>query len=207
MAPGMRIGRTMTVIDTGDGLAVINPVRLDEAGEAELEKLGKVKYFVKVSDSHSHDDGYYVHHFNAQVWALDGAKLRGFSDDKRLGPDTPFEGAVVIEYPGASAWRECALLVKNGGGTLVTCDAVQNCVDAEGCSFVARTMMPMLGFKGGVIVPKMWRKYQKLSGSAVATTLEGVTEHSFANLIAGHGPAAIGGADAAVRAAVTAASA
>ena len=207
MAPGMWIGRTMTLIDTGDGLAVLNPVRLDEAGEAELAKLGTVKHLVKVSDSHSHDDAYYVHHFKATAWALEGAKLKGFSEDKRLGPDSPFEGAVVIEYPGTSAWRECAVLVKHGGGTLVTCDAIQNCVDADGCSFVARAMMPVLGFKGGVIVPKVWRKYQKVAGGAVSKALAGLLDTSFANLIAGHGPAAIGGADAAVRAAVTAASA
>src|SRR5881394_3068154 len=101
MAPGMRIGRTMTIIETDDGLAVLNPVRLDEAGETELEKLGTIKHLVKVSDSHSHDDSYYVHRFKPQVWALDGAKLHGFSEDKRLGPDSPFTDAEVITYPGA----------------------------------------------------------------------------------------------------------
>jgi hypothetical protein len=203
----MRIGRTMTIVEAGDGLAVINPVRLDEAGEAELEKLGAVKHLVKISDSHSHDDHYYVERFRATVWALEGAKLKGFSEDKRLGPDSPFAGATHIDLPGAGAWREGAILVKNGGGTLVTCDSIQNCVDGEGCSFIARAMMPMMGFKGGVIVPKMWRKYQKLAGDAVTKALAGVTDKTFANLIAGHGPAAIGGADASVRAAVTAASA
>src|SRR5512146_3001878 len=85
MAPGMRIGRTMTIIEAGDGLAVLNPVRLDEAGEAELAKLGAVKHLVKISDSHSHDDDYYIHRFHAKAWALAGAKLKGFSEDKRLG--------------------------------------------------------------------------------------------------------------------------
>lgn len=208
MGPGMRIGRTMTIVEADDGLAVINPVRLDEAGEAELEKLGKVKYLVKISDSHSHDDRYYVDHYRATVWALEGAKLKGFSEDKRLGPDSPFSGATVIEYEGTKGWRECAVLVTNAGGTLVTCDALQNHVDGdkEGTSFLARVMTPMMGFKGGLIAPKMWRRYQKISGSAVTKAFASVVDKSFANLVGGHGPPVIGGADVAARAAVKAAS-
>jgi hypothetical protein len=49
-------------------------------------------------------------------------------------------------------------------------------------------MTPLLGFKGGVIVPKMWRKYQKLSGEAVRNALRPILEHSFSVLSTGHGP-------------------
>ena len=57
------------------------------------------------------------------------------------------------------------------GGTLVTCDAVQNQADTEFASFGGKLMMSAMGFKGGVIVPPMWRRFQKLSGDALRQKL------------------------------------
>ena len=101
---------------------------------------------------------------------------------------------------GTKGWRECVFLT--GGGTLVSCDALQNHADTEGSSFFARVMTPLMGFKGGVIVASMWRRFQKLQGAAVASTFAPVLERSFENLVTGHGPAVVGGADGLVRAAV-----
>ena len=139
-------------------------------------------------------------------WSLPGARLDGIPAGRTLGPEGPVAGGIVVDYPGTRGWREAAYFVPVGGGTLVTCDAIQNCVDAEGASFVARIMTSLMGFKGGVIVPSMWRRFQKLSGARVRETLAGLTSLSFANLVTGHGPAVVGGADAAVRAAIDRAS-
>ena len=53
MGPGVVISRTMTIVENPDGLVVLNPIRLSEAGHAELDRLGQVKHLVKLSDSHS----------------------------------------------------------------------------------------------------------------------------------------------------------
>ena len=63
-------------------------------------------------------------------------------------------------------------------------------------------MTSVMGFKGGVVVPPMWRRFQKLSGAALSDTLAGLTQLSFENLVTGHGPAVIGGADVRLRNAI-----
>jgi hypothetical protein len=194
MRPGMTISRTMTVLDSGDGLVVLNAVRLSDAGHSELDALGKVKHLVKLSDSHGIDEPFYTDRYAPQTW--------GKANDKPLTGEGPIGGGVVVELTGTSGWRECAYWTPLGGGTLVTCDAIQNCADTEGASFMARSMMPFLGFKGGVIQPAMWRRLQKVPPPKIRTALAGLAPLAFENLITGHGPPVAGGADKLVRAAI-----
>ena len=207
MGPGITIGRTMTVVSTGDGLVVLNAVRLSESGHIELDALGPVKHLVKLSDAHSIDEPFYVDRYKPTLWSLPGAAMGELSADRTLGSDGPVAGGVVVDYGEAIGSREGAYLVPMGGGTLVTCDAIQNCADTEGASFLGRVMTMVMGFKGGVIVPPMWRRFQKVSGSRVGETLSGLADLSFANLVTGHGPPVVEGADAMVRSAIQRASA
>ena len=202
MGPGMTISRTMTILKTGDGLFVLNAVRLSDTAQAELDALGKVAHLIKLSDSHEIDEPFYADRYKPVVWSLPGARMGGLAAGRTLGPDGPVAGGVVIDYPGTTGWREAGYFVPLGGGTLVTCDAIQNCADSEGASFGGRLMASMMGFKGGVIVPSMWRRFQKVTGPRVRESLSGLTSLSFANLVTGHGPAIAGGADALVRAAI-----
>ena len=206
MGPGVTIGRTMTVVDTGDGLVVLNAVRLSDSAHAELDALGQVKHLVKLSDSHSIDEPYYVDRYKPAVWSLRGAAMGQLSIDRSLGPDGPIAGGVVVDYGETAGWREGAYLVPMGGGTLVTCDAIGNYADSEGASFLGRIMMSVMGFKGGVVVPPMWRRFQKLKGPRVGETLSGLVDLSYANLVTGRGPPVAGGADAVVRSAIERAS-
>jgi len=202
MGPGMRIGRTMTVVQGPDGLTILNAVRLSAAGEQELDRLGKVKHLVKLSDSHGIDEPYYVDRYKPEAWALPNAKLKGIVATRALGPSSPIVDSVVLRFPGTTGWLECALWVPHGGGTLIACDALQNHADGEGTSFVGRFMTSLLGFKGGVIVAPMWRKYQKVSGAGVRSALAQVAGRDFEVLVTGHGPAVVGRAGEAVRAAI-----
>lgn len=202
MAPGMVLSRTMTVVDGGDGLVVLNAVRLTDAGLAALDALGPVKHLVKLADMHGIDEPFYVDRYAPAVWTLPGARLRGIPAGRALGPDGPITGGVVIDLPTSHGGREAAYWVPHGGGTLITCDAVQHHCDGEGASALARLMSPLLGFSGGVIVPRMWRRTRKVGGPAVRDLLGGLAQRPFANLVTGHGPPVIGGADAAVRAAI-----
>ncbi len=133
--------------------------------------------------------------------------MGGLSVDCALGPDGPVSGGIVVDYGETAGWRESAYWVPTGGGTLVTCDAIQNCADMQGASFLGRMMTSVMGFRGGVVVPPMWRRFQKLKGAAVRATLSGLMDLSFANLVSGHGPPVTGGADTLVRAAIERASA
>jgi hypothetical protein len=207
MGPAMKIGRTMAVIRGDDGLVVLNAVRLSDSAQQELDALGPVKHLVKLSDSHFIDEPFYAERYEPTVWTLAGAKLRDLRPGKTLGDERPIEAGVVIDFGAAQGWREAAYWIPHGGGTLITCDAIQNHVDSEGNNFIGGLMAGLMGFKGGVAVPPMWRKFQKLKGTAVSDALAGLTEHTYANLVTGHGPPVAGGADAKVKAAIERASA
>ena len=198
----MRIGRTMTLIQEADGLTVFNAVRLSASGEKELERLGPVRHLVRLSDSHGIDEPYYAERYKPEVWALPNAKLKGLVATKSLGPSSPVLDSLVLHFPGTTGWRECALCLKRGGGTLIACDALQNHADGEGASLLGRIMTPLLGFKGGVIVAPMWRKFQKVSGAGVRSALAQVAACDFEVLVTGHGPPVVGRASEMVRAAI-----
>ena len=203
LAPGVAIGRTMAVVKHGDELTVLNSVRLSQAGEAELERIGRVAHVVKLSDHHGLDDPYYVRRFQAVFWSLPAATHPGLERGMTLGPEGPIPGAEVIVL-GDTRSPEAAYRVPQGGGTLVACDALQNCVDTEGASFLGRVLGSALGFKGGMIVPPMWKKTQGLAGETLRSGLAGLCAKPFENLVAGHGPALVGGAADQVRAAIAA---
>jgi hypothetical protein len=192
----------MTVVNGGDGLVVFNAVRLDEAGQSKLDELGEVTHLVKLSDSHGIDEPFYTDRYQPTLWSLPGAQLGGLTPGKTLTDEGPVKGGVVIDYGQTAGWRESAYWVPGGGGTLVTCDAIQNCADTEQASLGGKIMTSVMGFKGGVIVPPMWRRFQKVSGAEIRNTLNGLTELSFENLVTGHGPPVIGGADTQLRKAI-----
>lgn len=204
MGPGTRIGRTMTVVEHAGELTVINSVRLAPAEEESLARLGPVRHVVKLSDAHGIDDPYYVDRHTPTFWALEGAQLPAGITATRLGPGVPTEGAIVVELPGIGGGPECALWIPAGNGTLITCDALQNHEGKEPhASALARALTPLLGFKGGVLVAPMWRKIRKMAtGEAISRAFAPLLTHRFENLVTGHGPPVIGGADKLARAAV-----
>jgi hypothetical protein len=209
MGPGMKIGRTMTVLRGDDGLVVLNVVRLSDSGQRELDALGPVKHLIKLSDSHGIDEPFYADRYEPTIWTLPGADLGNLAtrdSGKTFGDQHPIAGGLVIDLAAAQGWRESAYLVPHGAGTLVTCDAIQNHVDKEGNNFLGGLVTNLMGFKGGVAVVPMWRRFQKLKGAAVAEALAGLTEHSYENLVTGHGPPIAGGADAKVKQAIERAS-
>lgn len=209
MGPGVQISRTMTIVKNPDGLVVLNAMRLSDAGHAELDRLGPVKHLVKLSESHGVDEPFYADRYKPEIWAMPGAKWAGggMTATKVLGPECPIAGGIVIDFPGSSGWKERGLWIPNGGGTLIACDVLQNHADMDHTSAIARFITPLMGFKGGVIVAPMWRKMQKLQGKQVEQALAGVSQLTFANLVTGHGPAVVGGADRIAKAAIERASA
>jgi hypothetical protein len=66
--PFTYITRSMIIVKSGDEVAVLNTVRLDSAGEAALDKLGRVSHIVNLTANHGCDDPYFVHKYpSAQV--------------------------------------------------------------------------------------------------------------------------------------------
>jgi hypothetical protein len=207
MGPGMVISRTMTIVKNLDGLVVLNAMRLSDAGQAALDRLGAVKHLVKLSESHGLDEPFYVDRYKPEVWAMPDAKFPGgIGATKVLGPACPIAGGKVVDFPGSAGWKERGLWIPNAGGTLITCDVLQHHVDGEYTSALGRFMTSMMGFRGGVIVAPMWRRMQKLQGAQLKQALAGISQLTFANLVTGHGPAVVGGAGDVAKAAIDRAS-
>ena len=56
MNPIVRISRNMAILRDDDGLTLVSPIRLGEAGERALEALGTVKRLVRLGAMHGVDD-------------------------------------------------------------------------------------------------------------------------------------------------------
>ncbi len=151
--------RTMTVLQEGDALTLVNTVRLTDPGLAELEALGRVRHVVRLGAFHGRDDPFYRERYGATTWALPGALgVDGRSADAELGPDLPFPALAGRTFVFTSAaLPEAAVLLPREGGILLTCDAVQSWSRVDpffsqetGAAFVAQ------GLIGPANVPSTW---------------------------------------------------
>jgi hypothetical protein len=181
IAPLLTITRNMTVVRRGGGLTVLNSVRLDEATEAELAKLGKVEHVVRVGQFHGMDDPYYVHRFGATLWAP--PRTRGADGARDLRPgETPIEGSTVMLFEHAKA-AEAVVILDVDGGAIVTCDAYQNWTTFDGCSAVGKVTIKVMGF-GPTHIGKPWFK---AVGPGVKADFERLLEMPWRHLVPAHG--------------------
>lgn len=125
----------MTVVrHSGGQLAIVNSLRMDEAGEAALRALGNVTAVVRPGSFHGFDDEYYVRMFGAVAYALPGSPLPPALPVPPVAlvaglADAPIPGASVFDFAVTKA--EAALhLPAHGpagsGGTVLFRDAVIN---------------------------------------------------------------------------------
>ncbi|MCB9762091.1 MAG: nuclear transport factor 2 family protein [Alphaproteobacteria bacterium] len=200
MAPLVRIPRTMCVVRRGRALTVLNAVRVSPEVEAGLAALGEVRHVVRLGHLHGCDDAWTVRRHGARYWSLPGERVAGAEPtDAIVDGESPLPGASFIVLRGARL-PEAALLLPDEGGSLITCDAVQNVVDdafaSSGGALVARA----LGFRRPCGVVPMWRLRQ--GGRRLAPDFDRLLQRPFENLVSGHGPACLGDAHARVAAEV-----
>jgi len=66
----LQFSRNMTIVRDNGDLSLINTVRLDDAGLARLDSLGRVTNVVKIGVFHGIDDAFYLERYDAKQWAL-----------------------------------------------------------------------------------------------------------------------------------------
>ncbi len=128
-----QFSRNMTVVRDGAALTLINTVRLDDAGLAALDRLGKVENVVKLGSFHGIDDAFYLDRYGATLWALPGmTHERGHVTQRELraGGDMPLPGCSLFVFETSSA-PEGLLLIEREGGILVACDSLQNWAEPD----------------------------------------------------------------------------
>ena len=66
MGPGMRMNRNMIILEEAGQVTLINPVRMNDDGLAELEKLGQVTRIMRLGDFHGLDDTFYLERYQCE---------------------------------------------------------------------------------------------------------------------------------------------
>ena len=63
----MRISRNMAIVRHEGALTLVDPIRLDDEGEARLRELGRVERILRLGPMHGVDDPYYIERFGAEL--------------------------------------------------------------------------------------------------------------------------------------------
>jgi len=191
MSPAGTFPRTMTVVrHSGGRLAIINSMRLDDAGEAALRALGTVDAVVRLGSFHGVDDDYYVRTFGATAYVIPGSPLppgaaepvwmaTTAGEDGSPPPALPIPGASLFIFKVAKA--EGALYLPDfgpaaaasgggngdggdGHGTLILCDSLINMGPRPPhLSWLMATIFRVMGFTGLRPAP-IWYKGVKQLG-------------------------------------------
>ncbi len=153
--------RNMTILRHDGELALINSVRLDDAGLAALEALGSVRHLVRIGALHGIDDPFYLQQYSPQYWSLVGGPDEGLPD-----PDHALSDGAAGPFPGTSFFGfehskmpEFILRTEREGGILIACDALQNWREPdEFFSEECIEMMTGMGFFTPANIGPVWRQ-------------------------------------------------
>lgn len=196
-AIAIRFSRNMTVVKEGQRLVLVNAVRLDDAGLAALDALGKVTDVLRIAGNHGMDDPFYKDRYGCKVWALRGQRYTaGFDADAPnvyLEPDVEIDTDTELPIAGArlhlirSKPVEAVLLLPNQ--TLISGDCLQNWEFAdEYFNWFGKTMMRVMGFIKPRNVGPGWLKQCK----PPKEELKAVLDLDFVNVVPAHGKPVIG---------------
>ena len=182
--PLVRLQRNMVVLRHEGKLTLVNSIRLNEAGLAELQKLGTIAHVVKIG-GHGMDDAYYLDRYGATHWAIPGPA-------EKLGARVL--AADDLPHPGLSLFLfeltnqpEGALLLDAEGGLLITCDSVQHWAPSDLMSLPAKLVTWGLGFQHPAQIGPPWRKLNTPDGGSLRPDFERLAALPFEHLIGGHG--------------------
>ena len=212
--PGIRFSRNMTIVREDGGLVLVNSVRLDDAGLAALDALGKVTDVIRLAANHGMDDPFYKKRYGAKIWAVKGQRYTAGFDtnakDVYLEPDVEIDESTKLPIAGARLYvihskpPEGMLVLERHGGTIISGDCLQHW-DAPDAyfSFMGKLMMKVMGFIRPYNVGPGWLKQCKPPKDELGKILD----LDFANVMTAHGKAVVGGAKDSYRAAIERASA
>ncbi|MEM6995017.1 MAG: hypothetical protein AAF721_31175 [Myxococcota bacterium] len=196
----MQISRAMVVVRDGERLVVVNSLRMNEEGLAQLDGLGTVTDIIRLGGFHGSDDPFYKERYAAKSWAIAGQTyFKGtnpdvgevyFEADGYLGAgdELPLRGASV--YVFSTRFPEAILRLPVGGGTLVAADAMHNWHADELFNEAGKTAMTRAGMLRPYRLGGGWLRSLEPAPEEVA----GILELEFDNVLPGHGQPVIGGA-------------
>lgn len=187
-----QFSRNMVVVREGAALTLVNSVRLDERGLAELDALGAVRHVVKLGAFHGMDDAFYVDRYGAKLWALPGATHEsGRATDHELGAALPFAGATLFQFETVTA-PEGVIVLAREGGVLISCDSLQNwCAPDAYFDASSAEKMTEMGFIRPANIGPGW----KLGSNVKPEDFVRLKRIAFKHLLPAHGEPLLGDAD------------
>ena len=182
-----QFSRNMTVVRDGERLIIVNSVRLDAAGLAELDKLGQVTDVIRLGALHGRDDPFYVDNYGADYWAMPGMEHEtGLQATHTLSPDAeelPISDASVFEFKTTKI-PEGILRLDRAGGILIACDALQNWLAPdEYFSDATRALMQEMGFFSPANLGPVWVQ----AAAPAADDFVRLKRWQFKHALCGHG--------------------
>ncbi len=182
----LKHSRNMTIIRDNDQLSLINTVRLDDKGLAELDTLGEVKNVIRIGAFHGRDDAFYLDRYDSKLWALNEMKhADNRLTDMPLIPNgqMPIHDCQVFVFE-TSKHPEGILHIAREGGILVTCDSIKNWV-AKDQFFSTETakIYEEQGFFGTASISNVWKQACNVSFS----DFERLETLKFKHLLSAHG--------------------
>ncbi len=200
----MKITRNMAIIRQDGKLTLVNPIRLNPAGEEQLRSLGEVAHIMRLGPMHGVDDPYYVDTFNAEFWCQPGGTSYTqppVAVAMQEAGTLPIRDAELFVFKG-TIQPESALLLKRGDGLLLTCDAIQHYGDYKYNNWIASLVFPFIGFPKTTILGPFWLKLMTPEGMSLQSEFERLLTLDFDALLSAHGSFLPRGAKANLRAAV-----
>lgn len=186
MGAHWHFSRNMTVVRDGDALTLINTVRLDDAGLAALDALGRVAHVVRIGSLHGLDDAFYKQRYGAICWALPGMPpAPGVEPDRLLeeGGAMPVADASVFIFRSTKL-PEGILRLDREGGILVACDSLQNWLAPDAFfSEESKRMMTEMGFFQSANLGPVWMQVN----SPQAEDFKRLRDVPFRHALCGHG--------------------
>jgi hypothetical protein len=181
-----KFSRNMTVVRDGERLIIVNSVRLDQAGLAELDRLGRVTDVVRLGSLHGRDDPFYVDRYGADYWVMPGMQHEtGLQATRHLTQDGP----LPISYASLFTFHttripEGILRLDRDGGILIACDALQNWLAPDAFfSDSSRELMQQMGFFTPANLGPVWVQ----RASPEADDFVRLKALSFRHALCGHG--------------------
>jgi len=204
--PIMRITRNMTIVRNGNELTLIHPVRMNDAGLAQLEALGEVKHVLRLGPYHGLDDPFYVDRYDAQMWSFEGGTT--YTEPKITNPLTtagelPFPNATLFAFDHLKE-PEGVVVLERDTNVLLTCDCIQSYSTPPHMphtGWIARKMLPFAGFPNKTIIGPIWVKQLATDEAGIKAEFERLLTLEFDQLLSAHGTFVERGAHAEVEAA------